>query len=102
VLANVKGGAKIITYISSVAYMCASLSDGATLFEFTDYQAMAEDSRPSAWSKGRPGVVSSSRFYRVGYTDTVLRTLLRVISVSLVLLGCISPWDVYRYLMQPC
>jgi hypothetical protein len=39
VLANVKGGAKIITYIGSVAYMCASLSDsdGATLFEFLDY-----------------------------------------------------------------
>jgi hypothetical protein len=41
----------------------------ATLFEFPDYQAMAEDSRRSAWSKGRPGVVSTSRFVRVGYTD---------------------------------
>jgi hypothetical protein len=29
VLANVKGDAKTITYIGSVAYMCASLSDGA-------------------------------------------------------------------------
>jgi hypothetical protein len=37
VRANVKGGAKTITYIGSVAYMCASLSDGATLFEFPDY-----------------------------------------------------------------
>ena len=101
-LANIKGGAKTITYIGSVAYMWASLSDGAILFEFPDYQAMAEDSRSSAWSEGRPGIVSTSRFYRVGYIDTVLRALLRVISVSLVLLGCISPWSAYRYLMQPC
>ena len=64
-LANVKGGAKTITYIGSVAYMYASLSDGATLFEFSDYQAMAEDSRSSAWSKGRPGIVSTSGFFRV-------------------------------------
>ena len=101
-VANVKCGAKTITYIGSVAYMYASLSDGATLFEFPDYQAIAEDSRSSTWSKGRPGFVSNSRFYRVGYIDTVLRTLLRVILVSLVLLGCISPWDAYHYLMQPC
>jgi drug/metabolite transporter (DMT)-like permease len=68
VLANVKGGVKTITYIGSIGYMCATLSDSATLFiEFLNYQAMAEDSRPSAWSKGRPLVVSISRVFRVGY-----------------------------------
>jgi len=71
VFAKVKGDVKTITYIGSVAYMCASLSDGVTLSEFPDYQAMAENSRPCAWPKGRPGVVSTSRFCRVGYTDTV-------------------------------
>ena len=71
-LQTVKGGAKTITYIGSVVYMCVSLSDGATLFKLPDYQAMAEDPRSSAWSEGRPGVVGSSRFYRVGYTHTIL------------------------------
>ncbi len=100
---NAKGGAKTITYIGSVAYMCASLWDEATLFEIPDYyQVMEEGSRPGAWPKRCPGVVSTSRFFGVGYSDVFLRVLLRVISVSLVLLGCILPWDTYRYLMQPC
>jgi hypothetical protein len=73
VFADVKGGAKAITYIGSVVYMCASSSDGATSFEFFDYQAMAEDSRPSVWSKRRPGVVGTSRVFRVGYTRSYER-----------------------------
>jgi len=82
----------IITYICSVAYMCVSLLNGATSFGFPDYyQVMARDSRPSSWSKGCTGVVSISRFCRVGYLDVSPWTLLRIISVSLALPGCISP-----------
>ena len=36
-IVNVKGGAKTITYIGSVAYMYASLLDGAALFELSNY-----------------------------------------------------------------
>jgi hypothetical protein len=62
---NTDGGDKTITYIGSVAYMCASLL--MTFFKFSDYyQAMAQDPRPTAWSKGSPGIVGNSGFCWVG------------------------------------
>ena len=59
---------KAITYIGAVGYMCASLSMISPLSKFSYYyQALAEDSKPSAWSKGRSGIVTTSRVFRVGF-----------------------------------
>lgn len=58
-------GDKIITYIGSVAYMCASLL--MKIFKFSHYhQAMVEDPRPTPRSKRSQGIVGNSRFCWVG------------------------------------
>ena len=75
---NTEGGDKIITYIGSVAFMWASLLK--KIFKFSDYyQAMAEDPRPTAWSRGTPGFVGDSRFCWVGNDLTWHVPFLKVI-----------------------
>jgi hypothetical protein len=64
---NTEGDDKTITFIGSVAYMCASLL--MKIFKvllLLYYQAMAEDPRPTPWSKGSPGIVGNSRVFWVG------------------------------------
>ncbi len=78
---------KVITYVCSVAYMCASSLMMCPFSISNNHQVSAENPRPNSWSKGCSGIVSTPRFHRVVSPMRSFKCFSIIIIVSFVALA---------------